>query len=93
MNEQLSLLDDICLNRHNGSETSLEANDKVNKKYWRDKVMEISRGREMWLHLACRMLGKKPNELSPRFTELKERNLLKPNGKRQEGCAVLVECK
>ena len=88
-----ALDDDICINRHNANDASLDANTKVDKKYWRDRVMEIARERPVYLHLVCRLLKKNPNEISPRLSELKERGLLKPNGERRENCAVLIEVK
>ncbi len=82
---------DICLNRHNASATSLDANDRVDKSHWRDEIMKIAKWGPVHLHLLCRTLNKPPNEISPRLSELKERGLLKPNGDRKEGCAVLVK--
>lgn len=81
---------DICSNKHKGSETSIEADKKVDKVLWRTKILEYARGREIWLHDVCRHFGKPANATSPRIAELKERNLLIPTGNRKEGCACYI---
>lgn len=89
---QKRIADDICENRHRGSETSVEANPTEEaKRESHQQIIALCRetGR-VWLKSVCRALGKEKNEVSGRLSELKEMGVLMPSGDREEKCAVLI---
>lgn len=88
---------DININRHGGNKQSNKANVKVapHKQNWRSKILGLmsyreSLGKTTTLKDACIAFGKERGQISGRFTELKAKELIEPNGKEREGFAEYV---
>jgi hypothetical protein len=82
-------MNDICINRHQGNSQSRSANKVVKKDYDRAEVLAyIIEHRKAHLKQVARAMGKFPNQISGRFTELKAENIIEDTGERDEGCAV-----
>ncbi|MBC8418762.1 MAG: hypothetical protein H8E10_09240 [Desulfobacterales bacterium] len=81
--------EDICANRHGGNSCSADANKRAPKERDRQWVLELiaisSEG--LTLKEACRIMGKTPNALSGRISELKRDGLVYVSGRR-DGCGV-----
>lgn len=82
-------MDDICIKKHQGNQQSRSANKLVKKDYDRAEVLAyiIEHGKAH-LKQVARAMGKFPNQISGRFTELKAENIIEDTGERDEGCAV-----
>lgn len=82
-------MDDLCTKRHRSNAQSLKANKTVRKDYDRAEVLAyiIEHGKAH-LKQVARAMGKFPNQISGRFTELKAENIIEDTGERDEGCAI-----
>lgn len=82
---------DICESRHGGSETSIEANRKVDKAGDRQRVVEAFQkmGGKGYSKQIARILHKPLNSLSGRLSELLAMGILEKTEDRAEGCAIL----
>lgn len=97
--QQTSLFDcfrpispDITASRHRGSATSIAANPTYEAKMRlidQIRAFFVMMNNETYLHQICRELGKAPNEISPRLSDMKRDGELFETGKRAEKCAVL----
>jgi hypothetical protein len=80
---------DVCQSRHGGNQHSANANKRVSKAADREAVYSLIKqaadGRT--LKELCAIMGKTPNALSGRITELKMIGRVEVNGTR-EGCGV-----
>lgn len=88
--EQLLIrFDDVCANKHNFNEQSIEANKKANKDRDRIVVLNfiVSQGRGYSKEIA-RYMNKQLNQISGRLSELKAEGLIYDTGLREEGCAI-----
>ena len=83
------MLDDICINRHQGNAQSLEANKRVQKERDRATVLAIiiKAGRTHSKQIA-RIMNKQLNQISGRISELKASDIIEETGEKIEGCAV-----
>lgn len=78
---------DICRNRHRGNAQSEAANKKVDKskgKYLVLKYLTKVGAKGGTTDEACAFYGKQSNELSGRFTELKEQERIIETGERRK---------
>lgn len=80
---------DPCRHRHGGNECSVAAYRRVDASGDRRAVLDLVRGASVGLTLkeACSRLGRSPNQISGRFTELKASGLIRVEGRR-DGCGV-----
>jgi len=88
------LNDDACRNRHRGNENSELANAKVQKCLDRESIfalIQVSRLNGITVKDACVSMGRTPNQISGRFTELKRAGCIKVDGRR-DGCGVHFVC-
>lgn len=82
-------MDDICINRHQGNEQSITANQRANKELDRQTVLNfiVKHGRGYSKQIA-RYMGKPLNCISGRISELKADEVIEDTGDRAEGCAI-----
>jgi len=80
---------DVCESRHGGVSTSAEANKRVCKHQDRATILDLVRAAKDGLTLkeACSVLGRTPNQISGRFTELKMLGKIEVRGTR-DGCGI-----
>lgn len=86
---------DICRNRHKGNEHSEAANLRIepHKASMRERIRVFVAACQDYgatIKDVCQSMGKTPNEISGRITELKRDKVLFDSGREREGCAVLV---
>jgi hypothetical protein len=88
MEKQLTF-GDVCARRHGGNANSSAANRMVCKKQDRETVFGLVELAQNGLTLkeACLFLRRSPNQISGRFTELKEAGRIVVRGRR-DGCGV-----
>lgn len=88
-NKDATLMDDICINRHQGNEQSRAANLRVNKERDRATVLAIiiKSGKSHSKEIA-NLMGKQLNQISGRISELKASDVIEETGERINGCAV-----
>ena len=83
---------DITARKHGGNAASIAANPTTEAKRAMHRQIlaffEMRNGRS-WMKDVARELGKTPNEISGRLSELKASGHLIDTGEREEGCAVL----
>lgn len=81
--------DDVCANKHNFNEQSVEANKKVNKEIDRQRIINFltSNGNGYSKQIA-RYMNKELHKISGRLSELKLDGVIADTGLRQEGCAI-----
>lgn len=80
---------DVCEGRHGGVSTSTAANKRVCKHQDRATILDLVRAAKDGLTIkeACAAMGKTPNQISGRFTELKMLEKIEVRGSRN-GCGV-----
>lgn len=88
--------DDPCENKHGGTATSVEAwqrslRDAPQIKRDLMAMARLAGERGITLKEACAKLGKNPNAISGRFTELGFTGQLRRSQARRDGCYVWVE--
>ncbi len=72
-------MEDICANRHGGAETSVAANKTVDKETDRLKILGLIKQYPIFgytLDELSMKMGRSPNQLSGRLTELRMRGLI-----------------
>ena len=81
--------DDICGRKHGGNACSVDANKRAPKEIDRRRLIELLNEAVDGLTLkeACSAMGKTPNALSGRVSELKRDGLVCVNGRR-DGCGI-----
>lgn len=84
--------DDITISRHRGAVTSIEANERLKpfKRLQKHQVFAVAKQLpDFTLKEVCREMGKQPNEISGRVTQLLADGLIEIiDGERREGCRV-----
>jgi len=81
---------DVCANKHGGVETSVEANlkpDKVGDRHFIHQLILEAGSNGLTLKEACSKMGRTPNQISGRFTEIKARGMIRREGRR-DGCFI-----
>lgn len=77
---------DICEGRHGGAETSVEAHPHVSKEYDRQIIgrrIDLAGRYGMTLDELCIVLGRTPNAISGRLTELRIMGLIHISDKKR----------
>lgn len=91
MTYQQTTYSDVCAVRHGGNVNSEIANFKAGETKSRDREAIRSLIEQsvdgLTLKEACKIMGRLPNQISGRFTELKADGLTFTNGRRN-GCGV-----
>lgn len=81
--------DDICKNKHHHNPQSNAANQKVNKLYDRQRVLDIIKDSDgITSKEIARRLNKQLHQVSGRLSELKADEIISETGLKREGCAV-----